>query len=120
MLNKKRATKMFLDALSAFFTFHGGAILQPNPLDSCYVKRVNAHVQSKDFVYFTDRNFYHCPVPEMAIKFNSISTKRKISSAIRLIQNCLAYLFFVTIPHFYFFFTFIHICDQTEKIYLHE
>lgn len=59
---------MFLDALSAFFTFHGGAILQPNPLDSCYVKRVNAHVQSKDFVYFTDRNFYHCPVPEMAIK----------------------------------------------------
>lgn len=114
MLNKERATKMFLDALSAFFTFHGGAILQPNPLDSCYVNRVNTHVQSKDFVYFADRNFNHCPVPKMANKINSISTKRKISSAIRLIQNCLA------IPHFFIFFTFIHICDQNEKIYLHE
>lgn len=108
---------MFLDALSAFFTFHGGAILQPNPLDSCYVKRVNAHVQSKDFVYFADRNFYYCPVPKMANKINSISTKRKISSAIRLIQNCLA------IPHFFFIF-FLHLSIFVTKmrkfIYMNE
>lgn len=112
---------MFLDALSAFFTFHGGAILQPNPLDSCYVNRVNTHVQSKDFVYFADRNFNHCPVPKMANKINSISTKRKISSAIRLIQNCLAYLFFVTIPHFYFFLHLsIFVTKMRKFIYMNE
>lgn len=104
-----------MDALSAFFTFHGGAILQPNPLDSCYVNRVNTHVQSKDFVYFADRNFNHCPVPKMANKINSISTKRKISSAIRLIQNCLA------IPHFFFFLHLsIFVTKMRKFIYMNE
>lgn len=103
-----------------FFTFHGGAILQPNPLDSCYVNRVNTHVQSKDFVYFADRNFNHCPVPKMANKINSISTKRKISSAIRLIQICLAYLFFVTIPQFFFLHLSIFVTKMRKFIYMNE
>lgn len=97
---------------------YGGAILQPNPLNSRYVNRVNAHVQSKDFVNFADGNFYHCPVPKMASKVNLISTKQNISSAFRLTQNCMhiCVSWIKILPQYCFPFFFLHLSISVTKM----